>query len=254
MISAGRQEQQNIVRTLSLTIFSPAHISVGTFNKLNNVIKLNRELSEEIERVKLQNTFLREKLSEIVEDDMDYEEFLPHYEIVPADIVAREATFFYRTVIINVGANHGIKNSMPVISGGSVVGKVISVLPLTAQVQMIYEPEEYISIEHPNTGSVGILDSRANATLFANVRSVAPVEIGDTVYTTGLGGIYPKGLQIGVIEKIDHSKDSDIFKRIYIKSAVDFERLRKVFVIKSEPQWEAIKNEILHFSGYKEDE
>jgi rod shape-determining protein MreC len=142
---------------------------------------------------------------------------------------------------------------MPVISGSSVVGKVISVLPLTAQIQMIYEPEEYISIEHPGTGSVGILDSKTNGTLFTNVRSVASVEIGDTLYTTGLGGIYPKGLQIGVIEKIDIYKYSDIFKRIYIKSAVDFERLRKVFVIKLEPQWEAIKNEILELSGDKKD-
>ena len=249
MMSAKKQDQQNIVKTLKLTIFSPAQLLVGSIYQINNIFAENKQLREQVVLTELENAVLREKLSEIFSTDEDLMEISPAYEIIPADIVAREPSFFYRTAIINAGANHGVKNSMPVISGGGVVGKVIAVLPLTSQIQMIYGPEEHISIEHQRTGTVGILEAKVDGTLFANVRSIAEVKIDDTLSTTGLGGVYPKGLKVGTIERIENPQNGDIFKRIYIKSAVDFERLRKVFVVKSEPQWEAIKKEIVVLEG-----
>jgi rod shape-determining protein MreC len=248
MITAGAQEQQNIARTLTLTIFSPVQLAVGSFYQFHDILEENEILREKIVRIELQNSALRERLSEIADtQDEDFSENFPQLEIISADVIAREPTFFYRTAILNVGANEGIKNSMPVISDGSVVGKIISVLPLTSQVQMLYDPEEYISIECTRTGSVGILDSKTDGTLFTDFRSVAPVVVGDTLFSTGLGGIYPRGLKIGVIERIDTPRAGDIFKRVLIGSAVDFERLRKVFVIKSEPQWKAFRDEIFEF-------
>ena len=250
MLSSGKQEQQNIVKTLTLTIFSPIHLTIGTFYQIHNILEENRNLREKIEYAQLENTALRGRLSEIA-DSIKKNIDLPQHEIIIAHIVAREPTFFYRTAIIDIGSNYGIKKSMPVVYDGSVVGKVISVMPLTSQIQMIYEPEEYISVEHPQTGSIGILDSQLDGTLFTNLRSVAPVNVGDMLYTTGLGGIYPKGLKIGVIEKIDMPKGGDIFKKVYVKSAVNFEKLRKVFVIKFDSQWEAIKDEIIEINAEK---
>jgi rod shape-determining protein MreC len=252
MLSSGKQEQQNIVKTLTLTIFSPVHLTIGTFYQIHNILEENRNLREKIEYAQLENTALRGRLSEIA-DSVKKNIDLPQHEIIIAHIVAREPTFFYRTAIIDIGSNYGIKKSMPVVYDGSVVGKVISVMPLTSQIQMIYEPEEYISVEHPQTGSIGILDSHLDGTLFTNLRSVAPVNVGDMLYTTGLGGIYPKGLKIDVIEKIDMPKGGDIFKKVYVRSAVNFEKLRKVFVIKFDPQWEAIKDEILEINAEKKD-
>ena len=249
MMTADKPRQQNIAKTLTLTIFSPAQLAVGSFYQISNIFSENKQLREKIVSVELENAGLREKFSELSHEEIDEIQtgVLTRFEIIPADVVAREPSFFYRTAIINIGANEGVRNSMPVVSVGGVVGKVISVLPLTSQVQMIYGPEERISIEHPQSGSVGILEAKIDGVLFADVRSIAKVEIGDTLFTTGLGGVYPKGLKVGTIERVEMPKDGDIFKRVFIKSAVDFERLRKVFVIKSEPQWEAIRDEIVSF-------
>jgi rod shape-determining protein MreC len=128
---------------------------------------------------------------------------------------------------------------MPVISGGNVVGRIISVSPLTSQIQLIRAPEERVSIEHVASASVGILESTINGTLFANFRSISSVDVGDTVHTTGLGGIYPRGFKVGTVERIVAPRDGDIFKQIYIKSAINFDRLRNVFVVKSLPHWGA---------------
>lgn len=253
MITSGVQKQQNIAKTLTLTIFSPVQLVVGSFYQVNNVFAENKSLREKNAAVELENAVLRSKLSEISLTD-NIENFFddyPKYELLSANIVAKELSFFYRTAIVNMGANQGVKNSMPVIFDGNVVGKVVAVLPLTSQIQMIYSPNEYISFEH-NTGAVGILESKTDGSLFANIRSIAEVEIGDTLWTTGLGGIYPKGLKVGVIVKIEEPKDGNVFKRIQIKSLLDFDKLRKVFVIKSEPQWEAIKEEINMFKDDSE--
>jgi rod shape-determining protein MreC len=247
MITSGKQKQQNIAKTLTMTVFSPAQLVVGSFYQFNNILNENKKLREKIVSVELENSVLRGKLDEMSSADTleNQIEILPGYEILPASIVAREPSFFYRTAIINIGANHGLKNSMPVISDGGIVGKVISVLPLTSQIQMIYAPEEYISIEHGRTGAFGILESKTDGSLFVNLRNIAEVEIGDTLFTTGLGGIYPRGLKVGRIENIEIPKNGDVFKKIHIKSGVDFEKIRKVFIVKSDSQWESIKEEIV---------
>jgi len=246
MMTTSKQKQHNIAKTLTLTIFAPAQLVVGSFYQFHNILDENKELHERIAKVELENAGFRSRLSEIFFNDTleDLHENFDKYEILPSIIVAREPSFFYRTAIINIGANHGVKNSMPVIFNGSVVGKVISVLPLTSQIQTINAPNEYISVEH-ETGAVGILESKIDGSLFANVRSIAEVEVGDTLWTTGLGGIYPKGLKVGIIEKIETPKDGDIFKRILVKSLIDFDKLRKVFLVKSEPKWEAIRDELI---------
>ncbi len=52
-------------------------------------------------------------------------------------------------------------------------------------------------------------------------------------------------MRVGVIEKIELPQNGDILKKIYVKSQIDFDKLRKVFLVKSDPQWEAIKEEII---------
>jgi len=114
---------------------------------------------------------------------------------------------------------------------------------------MIYAPDNNISIEHRESGSVGILESKTDGRLFSDFRSVAPVEVGDEIFTTGLGGIYPRGLKIGVIEEVEAPRTGDIFKRIHIRSAIDFERLRRVFVVKFDSHWGGIQQEIIARDG-----
>ena len=253
MISAGEQKQQNIARTLTLSIFSPAQLAVGSFYQFHNILDENKELREKIVRIELENAKIRKKLNAVSRADEISADVSQIYGVISADIVAREPSFFYRTAIIDVGANQGIKNLMPVISTDGVVGKVISVLPFTSQIQMIYAPEEYVSVEHEKSGTMGILSSKSDGTLFADVRSITIIEIGDTLTTTGLGGIYPAGLTVGVTQKIDIVKGGEISKRIYINPVVNFEKLRKVYVIKSEPKWEAIRDEIIQFDENKKD-
>ena len=246
MISSDKQRQQNIVKTLTLTVFSPVQVTLGTFYQLNNIVDENKKLRERIVFVELENASFRERIDVVDTNDVRTDA-LAYYEIVPAEIIAREPSFFYRTAIINVGANHGIKPLMPVISSDGVVGKVITVLHFTSQIRMLYAPDEYVSVEHEETGVVGILNSKIDGTFFSDMRSVDEINTGDLFITTGLGGIYPRGLNVGIVQKIDKPSGGQILKRVHIKSYVDYDKLRNVFVIKSDAQWEAVKNEIFEY-------
>jgi rod shape-determining protein MreC len=253
MISADKQKQQNMVKTLTLTLFSPAQLVIGTFYQLNDVFDENKKLREKIIVSEMENAMFRKKLDTAVVNDVKSDD-LSQFEIVSAEIVAREPSFLYRTAIINIGTNHGIKASMPVISNNGVVGKVITALPLTSQIRMLYASDEYISIEHEKSGAVGIFSSKTDGTLFSDMRSVASIDSGDLFITTGLGGIYPRGLKIGFAEKIEKAKGGEVFKRVYINPCVDYDHLRNVFVVKSDPIWEAIKNEIYQYDKIKRTE
>ena len=252
MISASEQKQQDIIKTLTLTLFSPAQFAIGTFYQFNNIFDENKNLRKKIVAVELENAILREKLGAVGVSSVK-SDVLSRYEISSAEIIAREPSFFYRTAIINVGANHGIKPLMPVISSDGVVGKVILVLPFTSQIRMLYAPNEYVSVEHEKTGAVGILSSKISGTFYSDMRSIDDINIGDMFITTGLGGVYPGGLKIGVVEKINNPKGGEILKRIHINSCVDYNKLRNVFVIKSDVMWEAIKNEIFQYDTIKKD-
>ena len=137
-------------------------------------------------------------------------------------------------MIINVGSNDGIKENMPVISDQGLVGHIISVTENTAKLQTI--------IDTASTTSCVITTSRdmmiARGTLSEKgslkatyIPTEATVLEGDKIETSGLGGIYPKGIHIGTIKKVTNTKNiTDRYAMI--ETAVDFSKLETVLVIK----------------------
>jgi rod shape-determining protein MreC len=69
------------------------------------------------------------------------------------------------------------------------------------------------------------------------------VQSGDTIVTSGLGGIYPTGLTVGVVSKID-DKSNMLFKRAYIDFSVNFDKLEELFIMRLSPQWAAQRSEL----------
>jgi rod shape-determining protein MreC len=91
--------------------------------------------------------------------------------------------------------------------------------------------------------AVGILETENANSFFVQFRTHEIVEIGDTLITSGLGGIYPKGIPVGYVVKVDMLKDP-LFKRVYVRPSVKFGHLEEVFVVKLSPQWSAFRSEL----------
>ncbi len=160
-----------------------------------------------------------------------------------AEIIAAAATPDFRTVTIDKGANDGIRADMSVIASAGVVGRVVVPSAHAAKVQMLVDRNAAAGALIQRSRSQGVVVGRGDDRLeLQYVSDVADVVVGDTVVTSGIDGIYPKGFVIGQVESIDRSGGG--YKRIVIKPAVDFAGLEDVLVVLTPtPAHEAVEGE-----------
>ena len=123
---------------------------------------------------------------------------------VPARVIARDPSVWFNTITINRGSSSGIAINMPVVTGGGIVGRVITVSPWASQVMLITDEKAGAGAVVGQLGQSGALGSvRGRADLgvalieMRYVSGLEKVEVGDYVMTTGQDGIYPPGLNVG---------------------------------------------------------
>ena len=207
------------------------------FTDINNLKEENNKLKEEkselekqvreLEIVKAENSTLKEYVN--------LKEKYTGYDAVPAYVINKDITNYNDVIIINVGANDGIKEDMAVISDQGLVGHIISVTDSTAKVQTIVDTSSTVSATISTTRDNIMLRGtlEAESTLKAvYIPTSATVLVGDNIETSGLGGIYPKGIHIGKIKQVVNTKN--ITNRYAIvETAVNFTKVDTVLVIKS---------------------
>lgn len=206
------------------------------FTNLANLEKENEELKvkiseleqaqRELEIIKAENTTLKEY--------MNLTEKYADYKTVPAYIIGRDISNYSNTMIINAGKKDGIEPNMTVIADAGLVGHVISVSDNSSKVMPIIDSSSSVSstISTTREGIIcrGIMDS--NNLKAMNIPTEANLVVGDNIETSGMGGIYPKGILIGTIKEIVNTRNiTDRYA--VIKAAVDFDAIETVLVITS---------------------
>lgn len=208
----------------------------------NNFFTDINNLKEENEKLKEENSNLQKSLREfeiIKSENISLKEYVnlkdkyTQYTTVPAYIINKDISNYNDCIIINVGSNDGVEVNMPVISDKGLVGHIISTTPTTAKVQTIVDTASSISsiISSSRDAIIvrGTLEEKASlkATF---IPAEATIMQGDTIETSGLGGIYPKGILIGTINKVVNTKNiTDRYA--LIDTAVDFSKIETVLVI-----------------------
>lgn len=205
------------------------------FTDINNLKAENEELKNknselekslrEFEIMKAENTTLKEFVG--------LKEKYGEYETIPAYVIDRDISNYSEIIIINVGEKDGIKEDMTVIADKGLVGHVISVTDHTAKVQTIIDTSSTVSstISTSRDGIIvrGTLEDKT--TLKATyIPTDANIIQGDSVETSGLGGIYPKGIHIGTIKQVVNTKNI-IDRYALVETAVDFSKIETVLVI-----------------------
>lgn len=199
-------------------------------------------LQEENEKLKKKNSELEQALRELeimksenetLKEYVNLKDKYQEYETIPAYIINKDITNYNETIIINVGEKDGIKPNMTVIADQGLVGHVISTTETTAKVQTIIDTASSVSSTISTSREAiivtGTLDKES--TLKATyIPTDATILENDKVETSGLGGIYPKGITIGTIKAVVETKNiTDRYA--YVETAVDFKKLETVLVI-----------------------
>lgn len=214
-------------------------------NKLNN----NDKFFENIEQLKSENNSLQQKNSELEQQLREYEiikneneqlkqqlnlaEKYGQFKTVPGTIISRDISNYSKTLVINIGSDNGIKEKMTVIAEQGLVGYVVSTTNKTAKIQTITDSASATSCLASSTRDTmickGTIENKPQLSA-SNIATDARIIQGDSVETSGLGGIYVKGIHVGKIKKVNAgSNKTDSYA--VIETAVDFEKLETVLVI-----------------------
>lgn len=245
MISSPETRQRQIMRSLTLTVFFPLQFTVEQVTRARNIFAENRRLRQELTQLRAVASLMEEQVAENqrLRELLGMKDSLS-FSLIPARVIAREPSHMYRSFIINTGTGSGITQFMPVVNSRGIVGKVILVLPHISLVQALLDPSARTSVMTTRGRCVGILETENGKSVFIRHLKHADVAPGDTVATTGFGGIYPKGLLVGTVTEIKDNSSDPLFKRTIISLSVNYERLEEVFVMKLSPQWTVISKEL----------
>jgi rod shape-determining protein MreC len=209
------------------------------FEGLSSVRKENRELRRmlatllyERERL-LQFRDERERLRRLAE--FKEEQFL---DLVPCEVVGRNLDRYQTILVIDKGAADSIRERMPVLSYEGYVGRVSKVFPKSAWVQLICSRNNPVSCLDKRSRVVGILEwAQFSRFELDQVSIVDDVQAGDTLITSGFGGVAPKGFPVAVVTKVKQQMDG-VSLKVEATSDINFRALEEVFVVKDEIPWD----------------
>ena len=162
---------------------------------------------------------------------------LVDFKVVPALVTTRNKMYWFNTITINKGKNSGIKEDMAVIDSSGLIGKINKVGSNTSEVKLITTNDTNnkisVMIKSENDTIYGIMsgyDSTENKMLVTSVNKDINIENGSSVYTSGMGGIFPSGILIGNVEKTIPDK-YDVSKVILVTPSANINNMRFVNVL-----------------------
>ena len=160
---------------------------------------------------------------------------------VPARVIARDPSVWFNTITINRGSSAGIEMNMPVVTGGGIVGRIITVSPWASQVMLLTDEKAGAGAVVGQLGQSGALGSvRGRADLgvalieMRYVSGTEKVEVGDNVMTTGQDGIYPPGLNVGRVVEVKTGSATQAH-HILIQPGAQLDHLEEVAVLLYHP-------------------
>lgn len=240
-----RSQSPSIFETVLMWVVSPVqNLITLTLDSANDVVDhylLVAEVSEENEKLKQeigklirQNNELREELRQKARlgDLMEYQEERQLKSVV-ATVIGRDATQWARVVFINKGTQDGIKENLAVVTNRGVVGHVIQAGLNTSKVMLIVDGRSSVDTLFSYDRISGIVVGTGME--FCEMKYVpitAEVNVGDQIVSSGLGGVYPKGLVVGTVISITKATQG-LFQEITIAPSADFGRLEEVLVLLS---------------------
>ena len=152
---------------------------------------------------------------------------------VSARVIGYDATQWVQSITLDRGSNSGIRIGMAVVARNGLVGQVMAVSPRTARVLLITDPASGVDGIIQNSRARGtVRGAGAMECVWQFVMKDEQVEVGDRLITSGLDGVYPRGIPIGVVSSVE-SRGSAMFRSIEVTPAVDFSLIDYVLIITS---------------------
>lgn len=164
-----------------------------------------------------------------------------HSDTVAAQVIGVESSRQFRSLRIELsggGLAQEVRPGVPVLAAGGLVGRVLRTAGSFADVQLATDPRSSIDVMIPKSGSRGVLKGISSDNHFLcrmeYVLQKETIQPGDTVVTSGLGGLFPREIPVGKVTRV-RKPDSSLYLEIEVEPLLDMTRLREVILVLSPP-------------------
>ena len=213
----------------------------GYFEDVKKTQEENEELKKRISELEQQILDIEKltKENRELKDALNFKEQLDEYDFIGSSIIAKDPGNWFEVFTINRGSKDSIQPDSPVVTSYGLVGRISKVDLLTSRVISIIDIDSTVSARLSKSRDLivvrGDVELRSKGLCRADyIPPDADIMPGDTVETSGIGGIYPKGIVIGkVVSVISNEGQYDSYA--IIQPVVDFKRLEDVIVLKKKP-------------------
>lgn len=220
--------------------FKKINTLIEEYNELRSVLKENEILKNNIDKtdsLEAENIELKREIERLKEElDIDY--VLSDYTYLNATVVSRNTGYWYNTLTIDKGTHNGVKEGMVVMNSTGLIGKVVAVSNFTSDIRLITttDTNNKISVtvsdgENKVTGLINGYDYDKKVLEVEGISNTESVSVGDFVYTSGLGGVFPSGILIGKVESIT-TDVYDLSKIINVTPSANFDDINYVSILK----------------------
>ena len=219
------------LRMISVQLSTP-FVKLGDYIP---VIKSRRDLDAQNRELRAANDRLGEELKAFKETAKENEQlnqmlaFKAHhpYRTLGARVIGRDASNWYRSLQIDRGTADGLRPDLAVLNADGLIGKITAVTRTEARVLLLTDP---------NCKASALVQSSREPGVVAGIEMTyvdrrAKINPGEAVITSGLGGVFPKGIFIGTVIKGRLDPQTGLYQTLELKPAVDYRRLEEVVVI-----------------------
>jgi rod shape-determining protein MreC len=198
----------------------------------DQLIKENKQLKERIDQYQL----LLQNYEELAEENKRLKVILNTKEQKPfikkiAVVIGKSPDIWHKEITINLGKNQGVKVNTVVTSTWGLLGKVRAATGDSAIVQLIIDSSNWVSTQNNRSRAVGMLKVEgSNRGKLSYLMNKSDFKQNDLIVTSGLGGIYPKGIPVGIVTRVAKKSGDDI-PDIDVSLLSDFDNIEEVIVL-----------------------
>jgi rod shape-determining protein MreC len=212
------------------------------YTAIREGLKSLSELEDENQRLNIENRELKatnQMLRDLEQENNRLREALQYrkrskFKLIPARIIARDSSTWWNTVMINRGSNEGIEPDMPILTEAGLVGKTTTVAADMSTVLLITDENCRVAANVEGTREQGIMHGERTSTttqpqiILDFLSKTAALKAGDRVISSGVGGVYPPGIFLGVVKEF---KVRELNGEATIIPAVDLATIEDVFIV-----------------------
>ena len=214
-------------------------VTVGGFSRVWLDYVDLRALRDENLRLQREAAILQRRISQLEEQALETQRLqgllamreTSQAKYLAARVVGKDATNWFKTILIDRGSQSGLRRNQPVVAPDGVVGRVVEVTPTAAKIQLITDPVSAAGGLIQRTRVTGIVSGNLGAGLKVRyLPLLADIVVGDEVITSGMGGVFPKGVPLGRVTAVER-RSGALFQEATLAPKVDLARLEEVLIL-----------------------